>query len=820
LPLETGTMKISHNWLKQYFTSDLTLSTQQIDDILTQTGLEVEGVEKLETIPGGLEGVVIGKVVDCEPHPNADKLKITKVNIGEEELSQIVCGAPNVDKGQTVVVATVGCTLHPVSGEAFKIKKSKIRGEVSLGMICAEDELGLGESHDGIIVLDKDIEPGTPAREVFDLGEDVCFEIGLTPNRTDAMGHIGVARDLKAAVNVADGKQTLATQAPDTVAALPTENPYPISISDAEGCPLYAGIALNNIQIGPSPEWMQNQLKTIGIQPKNNVVDITNYILHEFGHPLHAFDADKIGGGEIQVKTFPAGTKFTTLDGVERELNEEDLMIADNEKPMCLAGVLGGEFSGVSDSTTRVVIESAYFNPVRIRKSAKRHAINSDASFRFERGTDPGNVVPALKRAVYLLEKYASAKAESGANIVGQTSFPPQTIAYRWKRGNQLMGLDLSKDKCIQILKELEFTILDSTNDDLIHIEVPNYRVDVTREVDITEEILRTIGFNNIPIPEKLNASLSHNPPFSEELVKNKVSDMLVANGFNEAMCNSLTKSTFGNLKFNSINANSTIKLSNPLSSELDVMRQSLVPGLLDSIKRNLNFQQEKVHLFEFGNIFNRYGEEVVEESKLCVVQCGVAEKELWNTSQQNVGFYSLWKSISGLLGLLGLDSQTVQKDVSDDVFSEGCDIVIRKKKVGSIGLVHKALRKELGIKQDVFAADLNWSLLLEFAKTVKTEFKPLPKFPGSRRDLSLLLDKNVAFGDLRATFKKADNKILKEISLFDVYEGDKLPDNKKSYALSFYFQDPDKTLTDKVIEKTMAKIKHLAENQFSAELR
>ncbi|MFT5336265.1 MAG: phenylalanyl-tRNA synthetase beta chain [Luteibaculaceae bacterium] len=809
-------MKISSNWLSQYISTNK--SPDAVSDILTQTGLEVEGLEKTESIPGGLEGIVIGKVLSCEKHPDADKLKITQVHIGGETPTQIVCGAPNVAAGQTVVVATVGCTLYPVEGEPFKIKKSKIRGEVSEGMICAEDEIGLGESHDGIMVLTGDFKPGTPAREAFDLKEDVCFEIGLTPNRTDAMGHYGVARDLKAAINVADNS-TLQLTFPKTTSKLNTSNPYPVTILDQEGCPLYAGIKLSKLKVQPSPEWMQDQLKTIGIQPKNNVVDITNYVLHELGNPLHAFDADKIEGNKIEVKTFPTGTKFTTLDGEERSLDAADLVIADANKPMCLAGVLGGDYSGVTENTTRIFLEAAYFNPVRVRKTAKRHAINSDASFRFERGVDPTAVITALERAVYLLQKYAGADIESGMACEGTTSFPMVEIDYRWKKGNTLIGADLPKEKIIQILTELEFTVSEKDTETL-HLQVPNYRVDVTREVDVAEEVLRIFGFNNIPIPEKLNASLAYSPAFNPEKAQNRIAEMLMGVGFSEAMNNSLTKSSLSSLNLKHLSADSAVELSNPLSSELDIMRQSLIPGLLDSIKRNLSFQQSRIHLFEFGSTYNRYESGMVESKKLCIIQCGTETNEGWNVANQDSSFYSLWKSVSSIFMRLGLSSQVSQKELSSDLFEEGCSLVIRKNKVGNIGLCSTQLAKSLGVKKPVFVAELDWDAILTMAKTVKTEFSPLPKFPESRRDLSLLLNVDTTFSDLQSSFAKADKKILKSISLFDVYTGKNLPDGKKSYTLSFTFRDEEKTLTDKVMDKVMGKIQHLATSEFQAELR
>ncbi len=812
-------MKVSYNWLKNYIKIDL--SPKKISEILTDTGLEVEGLEKVETIKGGLEGVVIGEVLTKDKHPDADKLSVTTVNIGEEKPLQIVCGAPNVNVGQKVVVVTVGATLYPSPDESFKIKKSKIRGVESFGMICAEDELGLGTSHDGIMVLPNDAIVGTPARDYFKIKDDYLIEIGLTPNRSDAMGHIGVARDIKAFLNY--HKQLNLTLELPKVNRIKLDGKFNINIENYDDCPRYAAAILKNITIKPSPEWLQNKLRIIGLNPINNVVDITNFVMHETGNPLHAFDL-RVVGKELNVRRAKTGEKLTTLDGVERELSPNDLMICNATSPMCIAGVFGGEKSGVQDDTTEILLEAAYFNPVVVRKTAKRHALNTDSSFRFERGIDPNQVIYAMQRAVDLLIEYANAEL-----VEAQDNYPTpiknKIVDFSMDRCRQLIGNDISNNDIEQILNELDITI-DCNNNGRCKAIVPAYRTDVTRQADIVEEVLRIYGYNNVPNPSKLNASISYQPKPNRNKIYNLVADLLVNNGYYEIMNNSLTSSKFiekSNTK--TLKTNQNITLLNPLSNELDVMRQTLLFGGLQSVAHNQNRQHPNLKLFEFGKEYKKFEQEdgskqYIETKKLGIWLSGLKETENWVANKNKVSFYTLKGITEAIFTKLGINKNVQTLPLSNDLFEDGYQIKIAKKIVGEIGWVKPEILKIFKVKHQVFYADLNWDNMIDLTVMNKVKFTELPKTQFVRRDFSLLLDENITFTQIQEIARKADRKILKEVGLFDVYEGKNLEKGKKSYAVNFIFQDPNKTLQDKAVDKIMDKIRQGLEKELNAQLR
>lgn len=817
-------MKISYSWLSQYVKTKKDIN--QIEEILTQTGLEVEGVEEVEIIKGGLKGLVVGHVVSKEKHPNADKLSVTKVDVGSGELLDIVCGAPNVAAGQKVVVATVGTTLFPLEGDSFKIKKGKIRGEVSLGMICAEDEIGLGTSHDGILVLDENAKIGTPVAELFKLENDVCIEIGLTPNRTDGMSHVGVARDLVAALHNMEGienERDAKVNWPD-VSSFEVDNTeltFNVEVENQELCPRYCGVSLTNISLAPSPDWMQKHLKTIGIKPTNNVVDITNYVLHELGQPLHAFDADKIKGNKIVVGTVKNNTKFTTLDEVERELDKEDLMIKNAEDAMCIAGVFGGLTSGVSDTTTSIFLESAYFNPVSVRKSAKRHGLNTDASFRFERGVDPNITVLALKRAAILMKEICGAKISS--EIVDSYPNPIENfdVKMKWNNVSRLIGFQIPKERIRSILSDLDIEITEE-NEELVHLSVPPYRADVQREADVIEEVLRIYGFNNIPIPEKINASLSYSKKPNKEKTVNIVADYLASNGFYEAMSNSLTKEKYGeDLSIEQLNPNTRVKILNPLSSDLGVMRQTLLYGGLEAVLRNHNHKNFDLQLFEFGKEYRFKGDNQYQEvNKLLLLSTGNQQYENWNAKAKSVDYFDIKGQVDHIIQRLGIDINRTESPTKSNLLSGGMDIAINRKPVASIGWVNDEILAYFNIKRPVLMADINWDTVIELLAMNRTKFKPISKFPKVRRDLSLLIDESVTFDKIKEIAQKAEKKSLIEVGLFDFYQGKNLEKGKKSYAVKFIFEDQEKTMTDKQIEKMMNKIQSSLQHQLGATLR
>lgn len=807
-------MKISHNWLKDYINTDL--APESIAEILTDTGLEVEGLEKIETVKGGLRGVVVGQVITCDQHPNADRLKVTTVNIGEPEVLHIVCGAPNVATGQKVLVATVGTTIYTDEG-SFEIKKAKIRGEVSQGMICAEDELGLGESHDGIMILDPETPVGMEAAELFQVETDHVYEIGLTPNRTDAMCHFGVARDLRAAL-IRQGKEGTECSLPSVTSFSVTAGDLPVDVKveDDVACPRYTGVSLKNVKVEDSPAWLQNRLRAIGLHPINNIVDITNYVLHETGHPMHAFDLDQIAGRQIIVKKLPPGTKFTTLDEKERTLDADDLMICDQEKGLVLAGVFGGINSGVTRETTRVFLEAAYFSPVGIRKSAKRHGLNTDSSFRYERGVDPEMTLYALRRAANMIRDIAGGEIAMDIKDVNSEKFSRAEVKLNLKRMNRLIGKDLDPTMVKKILHALDFQIKAEGTEELL-LQVPYYRVDVTREADVVEEVLRIYGFNNIPLPEKMNISVAQNDMRSPEKIRESVSRSLSARGFQEVMNNSLTRPEYHSDDWG-ISEDNAVEILNPLSRDLAVMRQNLLFGGLESINRNANRQRPNLRFFEFGKVYGRNGG-FNENDLLALWITGEEGPESWQNKLGESSFYTLKAEIEHLLRLTGIKEWS-EVETTAGIFSEGIQIEAGGKSIVQLGSVAKKLLEKTDVKQAVYYAEFNWDNLTEVARSGKILFAELPKYPEVRRDLALLLDREVKYGDLVKTARKAESRILRRVNLFDVYEGKNLPTGKKSYALSFILRDDEQTLNDKTVDEVMTRLTESFKKEHAAELR
>ncbi len=808
-------MKISYNWLQQFLQLDW--SPEKTGELLTDLGLEVEGIELKESIKGSLQGVVVGEVLTCVKHPNADKLKVTTVNLGNGEPVQIVCGAPNVDVGQKVPVATIGTMLYDEKGEGFKIKKGKIRGEESHGMICAEDELGLGASHDGIMILNEELVPGTPCAEVFKIETDHVFEIGLTPNRADAMSHYGVARDLRAGLMQKDVNLELISPSVSDFHVDERRLKIDIEVENKELIPRYCGITITDVEVKESPEWIKNRLKAIGIAPKNNVVDITNYVLHELGQPLHAFDASKIRGNKVVVKTLEEGTKFVTLDEVERELSSEDIMICDAEdNPLCIGGVFGGLKSGVTENTTTVFLESAYFNPVAIRKTAKRHGLNTDASFRFERGIDINQTKYALKRAALLIEVYAGGKLSSDILDFFPEKVDDFEVFLSFDSVYRLIGQEIPKETIKKILASLEIKI-NSVTEAGLGLVIPSYRVDVQREADIIEEILRVYGYNNIEFSHKLNASISFDDD-KQVKVENTVANQLVAMGFNETMSNSLTKEDYIELS-DDLNGNFNVEMLNPLSSDLKVMRQSLLFSGLESIAYNINRKNNSLKFFEFGKTYHKFESGYEEQKHLTLFVTGNRVKDTWKLENKPSDFFYLKGAITSLLERLGLTNLKTSPAKSD-VFSEGLTLSLGKTKLVDFGVVKRSILKEFSIKQEVIFADIKWDVILPLVGKKKIKVSDLPKFPAVKRDLALLLDEKVEFKELYNLAFQSERKLLKEVDLFDVYEGKNLPEGKKSYAVSFVLQDENKTLNDKQIDKIMQKLQQTFEKNVGAELR
>ncbi|MCH3882291.1 MULTISPECIES: phenylalanine--tRNA ligase subunit beta [Tenacibaculum] len=808
-------MKISYNWLKQFLQIDW--EAAKTGELLTDLGLEVEGIETKESIKGSLKGIVVGEVLTCKQHPNADRLKVTTVNLGSGEPVQIVCGAPNVDAGQKVPVATIGTVLYDDKGEGFTIKKGKIRGEESHGMICAEDELGLGKSHDGIMILDETLEVGTPAAKVFDIETDEVFEIGLTPNRADAMSHFGVARDLRAGLMQQDLNLELISPSVSDFHVDERTLRIDIDVENKELVPRYCGISITDVTVKESPEWIKNRLKSIGLTPKNNIVDITNYVLHELGQPLHAFDAAKIKGNKIVVKNLAEGTKFTTLDEVERELSSEDIMICDAEdNPLCIGGVFGGINSGVTESTSNIFLEAAYFNPVSIRKTAKRHALNTDASFRFERGIDINMVEYSLKRAAILIEKYAGGKMGSDVLDLYPVKTEDFQVFLSFENTYKIIGQEIPKETIKKILASLEIKI-NSVTEGGLGLTIPSYRVDVQREADIIEEVLRVYGYNNIEFSHKLNTSISFDND-KQVKIENTIANQLSSLGFNETMANSLTKEDYINLSEN-LKANYNVEMLNPLSSDLKVMRQSLLFSGLESVAYNINRKNNSLKFFEFGKTYHKFESGYQEDKHLTLFVTGNRSKDSWKTAAQPSEFFYLKGIVNLLFSKLGF-SKMKSTPTKNDVFSEGISLSLGKTKMVDFGVVKRSVLKEFSIKQEVLFADFNWDAILKFCSNKNIKVTGLPKFPSVKRDLALLLDNKTEFKEVYNLAFQSERKLLKEVDLFDVYEGENLPEGKKSYAVSFVLQDENKTLTDKQIDKIMQKLQQTFEKSLNAVLR
>ena len=808
-------MKISYNWLKQFLQTDWEVN--KTSELLTDLGLEVEGVETIESIKGSLEGVVVGEVLTCIQHPNADRLKLTTVDLGSGDPVQIVCGAPNVAVGQKVPVATIGTMLYDDLGVGFKIKKGKIRGEESHGMICAEDELGLGASHDGILILDDKLKSGTKAADVFNIEVDKVFEIGLTPNRADAMSHYGVARDFRAGLIQHGINLELITPSVSDFQVDERRLRIDVEVSKKELAPRYCGISIVDVEVKDSPEWIQNRLKSIGITPKNNIVDITNYVLHELGQPLHAFDAEKIEGNKVLVKTLESGTKFTSLDGVERELHAEDIMICDAaSNPLCIAGVFGGINSGVTEKTTSIFLESAYFDPVFIRKTAKRHALNTDASFRFERGIDINFTKYALKRAAILIKEYSNGKIASDVMDFYPEKMEDFQVFLSYENAFRLIGQEIDKETIKNILASLEIKISSETEGGL-GLTIPSYRVDVQREADIIEEILRVYGYNNIKFSHKLNSSISFNSN-KDIYLENIIANQLTSLGFNETMANSLTKEDYISFSKN-LKTEFNVSMLNPLSNDLKVLRQSLLFSGLESISYNLNRKNNSLKLYEFGKTYHKYDHGYQEDKHLTIFISGARTKDTWTNPSQNSDFFYLKGIIRSILERIGV-SNLKTSPIKTDVFSEGIVFSLGKKKLVEFGVVSKQIRKEFGIKQEVLFADFDWSTILSISGNKKIKVSNLTKFPSVKRDLALLLDEKVTFKEIYDLAFQSERNLLKDVDLFDVYQGDKLPEGKKSYAVSFVLQDQNKTLEDRQIDKIMQKLQQSFEKNLEAVLR
>ena len=820
-------MNISYNWLRRYLDTDL--SAERIAEILTELGLEVEEFEKIETIKGGLSGVVVGDVLTCEEHPDSDHLHITTVDVGAEAPLQIVCGAANCRKGLKVMCATVGSVLYPIdSDEEFKIKRSKIRGVESLGMLCAEDELGIGRNHEGIMELPAEAVVGTPAKEYLHIADDYLIGIGLTPNRVDAASHIGVARDLAAYLRSRGENVEVKLPSVEGFKVDDTSRTIAVEVINHEAAPRYAGITVSGCKIAPSPEWMQNELRAAGINPKNNLVDITNYVLFELGQPLHAFDADKIEGGKVVVRSAAEGEKFVTLDGVERTLTANDLMICSAERPMCIAGVYGGLDSGISDQTVNVFIESAYFHPVWVRKTAKRFGLNTDASFRFERGIDPNIQVYALKRAAMLMQELAGGRITSEIIDINPTPASHFEFDFSMERARKLIGKELSEETFLSILASLDVEIR-GREGEVLHVAVPPYRVDVQREADLIEDVLRVYGYNNIEVSDHVNSTLSYAPKPDKSRMVNIASDFLTSNGYTEIMSNSLSKASYyeGSETYP---AERCVKIMNPLSQDLNVMRQTLLFNALEAVELNVNRRNANLRMYECGNCYAYNTEKADDENTLAkyeetyrlgIAITGLASQLSWNSKAEGASFFTLRGIVERLLKRFGIDIYALQSEaLQSELYADAVILRQGPKEVLRMGVVAPSLRKKFDIKQDVFFAEIDFDQLIKMTKKAKIQFKELSKFPEVKRDLALLVDKSVTFAQLRGIAFATEKKLLKSVSLFDVYEGDKLPEGKKSYALSFILEDKNQTLTDKQIERTMANLQTQLEQKAGAEVR
>ena len=820
-------MNISYNWLKDYVNTDLTPT--ELADALTSVGLETGSVEEVETIKGGLEGLFIGEVLTCENHENSDHLHVTTVDVGQGEALQIVCGAPNVAAGQKVVVAVNGTKLYS-GDESFTIKKSKIRGVESNGMICAEDEIGIGTSHAGIIVLPEDAVVGTPAKEYYNIKSDYVLEVDITPNHIDGASHFGVARDLAAYLKQNGKKGTLHKPSVEAFKIDDKSEAVEVIVENTEACPRYSGVTIRGVKVAESPEWLKNRLLTIGLRPINNIVDITNYILHETGHPLHAFDLKEISGGRVMVMTLKEGTHFTTLDGVDRKLSDKDLMICDRNGGIALAGVFGGLQSGVTENTTDIFLESAYFNPTWVRKTARRHGLNTDASFRFERGADPNNTLYVLKRAALLMKEIAGGKICGEIQDVYPSSIPNSKVNLSFQKVTDLIGKEIPEETIISILKSLEIEIL-KHHKGCLELSIPTYRVDVHRDVDVIEEILRIYGYNNVEIGENLKSNLSYETETDKSYkLQNLISEQLTGCGFNEILNNSLTASAYY-CDSEIFSVDQCVKLQNPLSAELDVMRQTLLYGGLQSIEYNCHRKNTDLKFYELGNTYFYCADKLKEGQTLSAIKeefhlglwiTGNNISNSWMQADQKTTIFDLKAYVENILLRLGVNAKKLSySQYKDEIFSDALSInTISGRKLGVLGTLKKKLCKKFDIDTEVYFAELNWDLLMKEIKSHKTKFSEISKFPAVKRDLALLIDKKVQFAEIEKIAFDTDKKLLKEVSLFDVYEGKNLPEGKKSYAVSFILQDEEKTLNDKQIESIMSKIQGNLEQKLGASLR
>jgi len=826
--LKDFTMKISYNWLKEYV--NVNLAPVEVARILTDCGLEVEGTEEYESVKGGLKGIVIGQVLSTRRHPNADKLTCCKVEVGNGKVLDIVCGAPNVAEGQRVPVALIGAVIYK-GDESFAIKAGKLRGEPSDGMICAEDELGLGDSHAGIMVLDQDAVIGAPAAEYFKIESDTLLEVAITPNRADATSHIGVARDLAAAINNREKQHEIVKLVLPSVDHFKVDNaslPITVTIENPEACARYSGITMSGIHVKESPAWLKDRLKAIGLRPINNIVDITNYVLMEIGQPLHAFDAAYVTGNQVIVKKMPSGTKFVTLDEAERSLGADDLMICNSTEPMCIAGIFGGAKSGVSDKTTSIFLESAYFDGTHVRKTSKLHNLKTDASFRFERGADPNITVYALKRAAMLIKDLAGGTISSEIVDVYPVPLENFKVEVSYKRINTLIGQQIEKETIKNILTSLAIEIL-SENEEGLQLSVPPFKVDVTREADVVEEILRIYGYNNIDLNASLHSSLSYSRKPDPEKLQQKLADFLSNNGFNEILTNSLTSSAYYD-KSEAFNFGECVKILNPLSNELGVMRQTLLFSGLESISYNLNRRLADLKFYEFGNVYTYVAAQAassdvtrkyLERKKLSIFVTGSQQGESWYMPAGKTDYYFLKSVLFATLRKTGIALNKLSALTIDNrLFADGEAFSLNAKPFVSIGRLSASLLKKFDIKQDVFYAEVDWTILLKEVKTDSVKFSEISRYPEVRRDLALLLDKQVKFSDIEALALRNGKGILRAVNLFDVYEGEKIEAGKKSYAVSFTIQDDNKTLTDSDIEKLMKRLTEVFEKELGAVIR